>query len=141
MAWKGIALATLILGTAAMSASLKATAGDPYRGWAEAIVGPSHNKTCFDQGTQEYTACEEGGPRSMGFVGGSYIKPKFHRIEARVEGSDTLAGDCVWTWSASGSPPRSDPAQPCAAWHQLDIHYPAGATVTVRAAGASAPSG
>src|SRR6202049_2765511 len=28
MAWKGIALATLILGTAAMSASLRATAGE-----------------------------------------------------------------------------------------------------------------
>jgi hypothetical protein len=119
---------------------LKATPNDPYRGWAEAVVGPNHNKTCFDWATQEYTACEEGGPRAQEFNGGSYVHPRSHRIEARVEGSDVPSGDCVWEWKPQGPAQawqQSGPAGACAAWHSLDVPYPAGAIVSVRAAGSA----
>src|SRR5262245_61455656 len=51
---------------------------EPYRGWAEAVVGRGRNATCFDQNGQQHSACEKGGAHAKAFKGDSYVDPKSH---------------------------------------------------------------
>jgi hypothetical protein len=115
---------------------LKSKPNDPYRGWAEAIVGKNRNKTCFDQGSQQYSACEKGGSQAKNFRGGSYIDPKFHEIEAWIEGAADLPGDCIWTrGQANGTASTDFPAQPCKANMRFDVPFQTKSSISVRRVG------
>jgi len=117
---------------------LKQKPAEPYRGWAEALIGPDRNKTCFDQTTQRYSACEKGAARGTEFIGRSYVNPVFHKVEIRLEGSDILPSQCIWSWVDNKTGARTEmPAVPCANPWDLDVPYTDGARISVRGAEAA----
>jgi hypothetical protein len=119
---------------------LKSKPDEAYRGWAEAVVGKGRNKTCFNQDTQQYSACEKDGAQAKSFKGGSYLNPTSHDIQVWIESSEPVDGECVWSWRGNqSSHEKSLPARPCAARALLAVNYGETSTVVVRRA--NAPSG
>jgi hypothetical protein len=111
---------------------------EPYRGWAETVVGRGRNGTCFDQEKQQYSACEKGGAQAKDFRGGSYMNPKAHEIEVWIEGDADLAGDCIWSRAEGKEAASTDlpPSLPCISHKRLDVTFGQTSTISVRRANA-----
>ena len=94
-------------------------------GWAAALRGD----VCWDRTRNRYRC---------GKAGGSYVKPREHRIEAELADlGDDEWSTCTWLTAPLGRNRRRGVSvtQPCNQLVELDIPYPNGANVSVEVSG------
>lgn len=71
---------------------------DPRLGWASLLRSSNNGPidgTCWDEDTQQHSRCRD--QELLGTTGtGSYLRPRFHRVELRLTGDDWSGQLCDW---------------------------------------------